>query len=174
MKQFLRYQISGTVFLIWIVVFYFSECATSVEQLLSSIFSEIESLKAVVGLISALPIGVVIHQVSVMLKNWVVAKLWEEFDDYPNNSLLPSKDSPRTAYILERISNLNSFYYVRFDTGVLAPLFAWMFVSIFLNQNIESYLIVTAVSIAIALNIYLVRIRKELLKYTKLINEREY
>lgn len=129
MKQFLRYQISGSVFVGWCVIFYISaQPGLFLDKL--GYFST-GDFKPLIGLVSALPIGVLIHQVSVVIKNWCFGIFFEVLSDKPGNfnigALGCSKNDEKAKYILERVSNLNSFYYVRFDNGFLAPLLAWIF-----------------------------------------------
>ncbi|MDA3875883.1 MAG: hypothetical protein PF483_02210 [Halothiobacillus sp.] len=93
------------------------------------------------GLVSALLIGVLIHQISVVLKNWVVAKVpcWQHFSDHPETFAAHGLYSARqeyTKYLLERVSNLNSFYCVRMDNGLLIPLLDWIFVFAFLAWSL--------------------------------------
>lgn len=128
MKQFLRYQISGMVFITWVVIYYYGSKTGNTLDLLCKILSNDLNL-ALSGLVSALPIGILIHQFSVVLKNWMVAKVvrCEHFSDCPDTFAVHGLNSDNyeyTKYLLERVSNLNSFYYVRVDNGLLAPLLA--------------------------------------------------
>ena len=130
MKQFLRYQISGMVFIGWSVILYYSDkCGGD----LAVAFKTIAQLdKNLIGAaIGALPIGVIIHQFSVLLKNWVFACFIPQLSDNPKlqnlNGLKSEHEPEYTKYILERLSNLNTFFYVRFDNGLLAPGLALIF-----------------------------------------------
>jgi hypothetical protein len=167
LKQFLRYQISGTVFLIWLLVFYYGREASTVELLIFCIFSDLTAIKSVVGLFSAIPIGVIIHQSSVLFKNFVVAKCWSEFDDSPRERIYISleKYPKRTSYVLERISNLNSFYYVRVDNGFVSPVIAWIIVSCSMDGEINNIWSMSAFFIGLSLVIYISRIKKEIRQY---------
>jgi len=83
MKQFLRYQISGTVFIIWCVVFFFGKDSDNLHELIQSVTPYLGNMKIIVGLAVAMPIGVLIHQFSVLIKNWIVSQKWDEFSDLP-------------------------------------------------------------------------------------------
>lgn len=126
MKQFLRYQISGSVFLGWCVIFYVSaQPGLFINELAKLAKGDSSTL---FGLVSALPIGVLIHQFSVIIKNCFLGQFWDVLSDKPGvfdiSALGHSENNEKAKYILERISNLNSFYYVRFDNGFLAPFLA--------------------------------------------------
>ena len=116
MKQFLRYQVSGMVFIIWIIIFYYGSKTDNTLELLRTIVKTDVNLP-LSGLVSALPIGVLIHQFSVVLKNWAFSKVpgWQHFSDHPATIAvhgLYSEKQEYTKYLLERVSNLNTFYYV--------------------------------------------------------------
>lgn len=166
MKQFLRYQISGSVFIFWIVVFYFGQDASSLVELIENIYEKINGTKSILGLISALPIGVLIHQVSVQIKNWLIGKIWKEFNDYPKKDRILNKTKSKD-YILDRISNLNSFYYVRFDNGILAPLFAYLIISS--ERSINPIWICSSLFLGIIISSYIVRIKNEIQEYDLLL-----
>jgi len=98
-------------------------------------------ISSLASLIIAMPIGAIIHQFSVTIKNQIFG-LCE--DSYLSDS--PMKNPTRAIlrgfrnsnggeyvkYIDEKISKLNSFYYMRFDNGFLAPLLAYF---LFLTVN---------------------------------------
>ncbi len=168
MKQFLRYQISGSVFIFWLIVFYFGKDTSNTEELIKIIYAKIDGVKSLQGLMSALPIGVIIHQVSVLIKNWVVGKCWKEFDDYPKKNRINNQSDDR-RYILDKISNLNSFYYVRVDNGILAPLFAYIVVNNMMYISINSVWTSSAIIIGLILALYLTRIRKEIKEYNQML-----
>ena len=111
MKLFLRYQISGTVFIMWCVIFYHGGKASCFQELLA--ISNIGlSATLAVAIAIASPIGVLIHQLSVIIKNFCVANKYRGLDDNPNNipiDLDYSKDSNK--YYLDHISSLNSCNY---------------------------------------------------------------
>ena len=71
MKQFLRYQISGTVYIIWAVIFYYGSHANNLNELTPAIHGDLQNLNLILGLVAALPIGVIIHQLSVLIKNYL-------------------------------------------------------------------------------------------------------
>lgn len=169
MKQFLRYQISGTVFLLWLVIFYYGKKSTDLETLTMCIFNDLTTIKSLTGLLSALPIGVIIHQFSVNFKNWVVAPFCSEFSDYPNSEIM-KKQNDTCKYCLEKISNLNSFYYVRFDNGLLAPLFAWLIVNLFTEGHTNWVWSFLAILIGVVLIAYIPRLRKEIREYNAIIH----
>jgi len=172
LKQLLRYQISGTIFLLWLIVFYFGIKESNFDSLIKSIFYNLDSIKTLTGFISALPIGVIIHQISVLIKNFIVAYFWEEFDDKPNKEILLNlcNKFEFNKYILDRISNLNSFYYVRIDNGLISPLLSWIIIFICFDGVTHTLWTIIAVIIAIVLISYLPRIRKEIKIYNEIID----
>ena len=175
MKQFLRYQISGTVFILWVVVFYYGENATNLNELAMILHSSLKDLKIIAGLAGALPIGVIIHQLSVLIKNCLVAKIWEEFDDFPQGEIIlelnKQEEEKLIEYCLERISNLNSFYYVRFDNGFLAPFIAWLAVSCFMGRNINCLWLLAVFCIGIITLAYLPKIYIEIKEYRSILTK---
>jgi len=165
------------VFFIWIFIFYYSGQANDSHEFLNFFIADTNFEKIIGGIASALPLGVFIHQISVSIKNHIIGKLCTELDDFPKSYLiekLKSKDTVDTVnieyvkYILERISNLNSFYYVRFDNGFLAPFLAFITILAF-GYSIHCIAIVSFIVVAVILLSYLPRICKELKKYTQLI-----
>ena len=172
MKQFLRYQISGTVYIIWAVIFYYGSHAKNLNELTQSIHGDLQNLNLILGLVAALPIGVIIHQLSVLIKNYLFSTIWPELTDFPDKDLILKIDTEnkRTAYILERISNLNSFYYVRFDNGFLSPFLAWITISCFMGKQIHWSWIICAAAIGLVTTVYLLRIYSEIKEYNKILN----
>ena len=168
MKQFLRYQISGSVFIFWIVIFYFGKDTSNPIELVKMIYLKIDGMKSIIGLISALPIGVLIHQISVQIKNWIIGQFWKEFNDYPNEHKINSS-SDNKMYILDRISNLNSFYYVRFDNGFLAPFFSYLIVSNYIEHPIHNFWLIASSILGILINLYIIQIYKEIKEYDLLL-----
>lgn len=194
MKQFLRYQLSGTVYLLWIVIFYIG---TYVEYLddLRKVLNEFlktskDSAFVVFGVAIAFPIGVIIHQFSVLLKNWVFSGkiFYWLFPEEFCNRIFPGKynvfsDSPKkelsrlfeaerekeTTYILKRISNLNTFYYVRFDNGVLVPFLAWITISCGLDKKINWVWELSALTIGTLTAVYIFQIYSEINKYNNML-----
>jgi hypothetical protein len=169
MKQFLRYQISGMVFILWIFVFYYSGISDTSDEFINNIQDSIVLNKIVGGFIFAIPFGVIIHQISVTIKNYITVEICKEFDDFPNNYYKIFKDDGEyTKYILDRISNLNSFYYVRFDNGFLAPFLALIVVICF-GKNVSGIAISVFLFLSMILLSYLPRICTELKEYNSFI-----
>lgn len=91
----------------------------------------------------------------------------EHFSDRPDTFAaygLNSDNYEYTKYLLERVSNPNSFYYVRVDNGLLAPLLAWIFCIVLLDLEVsrissEASLVVLIVVVTLC---YLPRISQEL------------
>ncbi len=171
MKQFLRYQISGMVYIGWVLIFYFGSKPGGIANLIiqASNNSQINNL-TFSGLFSALPLGVFIHQISVLIKNCLLAKIFPEYDDFPRASIITALDKEKNEsakYILSKISNLNSFYYVRFDNGILAPFLSFLTVIFFFDVSVKSIgsEIVFAFLIALIICCYLGRISRELIWY---------
>jgi len=168
MKQFLRYQISGSVFILWTVVFFYGKCANDIDGLIQLLGSTFSNIKIVAGLVAlALPIGILIHQLSVVIKNWMIGIIFKELRDSPDKEIIIQLDSKEksTEYCLERISNLNSFYYVRFDNGLLSPLLAWLSVYFFMEGNIKPIWTISASVIGLITIIYLPKIYLEMKAY---------
>jgi len=161
------------VFIFWLIIFYFGKDTSNPIHLIELIkdnYSKDIGIKSIVSLLSALPIGVIIHQISVEFKNWIVGRfISSEFNDFPNKQRINSTSEMKT-YILERISNLNSFYYVRFDNGILAPLMAYLIVSNIINTSINGIWICSALLIGIILFIYIFRIRNEIKEYNEILD----
>jgi len=171
MKQLLRYQISGMVFIGWLVVFYFGSQTEDFVSFIVKIQNTDLNKLIFSGLLSALPIGVFIHQISVLLKNCILSRFRPEFSDFPRSCIIdalkPDNNTDSTKYILEKMSNLNSFYYVRFDNALLAPFLSFI-ISIYLFdvsvKDIYSELFFS-IFIAIVVCFFLVRISHELIWY---------
>jgi len=243
MKQFLRYELSGMVYIIWVAVFYFSSCdgmlffqglqfvdesgkAGKIEIKDLKYFGALFSGVAVMAVMVAFPIGSLIHQFSVLIKNcvfgnfkfywggWcavgflifislVVAFCFTGFSlfigifmfielvlllgylfhitvgnpayllsDFPDKTTIKKLDENKeiASYALERISNLNSFYYIRFDNGVLAPFLAYLTVVVFLEGDIRMPIVGLAFGIAVVTVIYIPRIVKEIGEYKQVIS----
>ncbi len=171
MKQFLRYQISGTVYLLWLVVFLYGSDASNLTELLKIIKSDLKNIEALLAVLAALPIGVLIHQLSVLLKNYVFSRKGSVFNDFPIKEKIQKlkTEEHRTVYILERISNLNSFYYVRFDNGLLSPLLAWFTVSCCMGYQVNCAWLVTAGIIGLVTIVYIKRIHAEIKAYNEIL-----
>lgn len=177
MKQFLRYQISGMVFIGWVLILYIATHHDFSIEKLKSFFSQDYDF-ALGGLLTALPIGVLMHQISVLIKNWIMTYISDVFSDFPKKYYLDSLDgsnSKKAEYILERISNLNSFYYVRFDNGFLAPLLSVLFSYHFFGFNPLDHRCVTLIMTCIGgvTVIYIFQIHKEMQWYLKSLKDIE-
>lgn len=159
--------------MLWLLVFYYGGSATNLIDLLSCIHEDLKDLKILSGLIAALPIGVMIHQFSVLIKNCIVGRLWKEFDDFPKTRNIININNKRIKvdYILERISNLNSFYYVRFDNGILSPFLAWVTIKCFMNITINSTWIILAIVIGFITAIYIPRLWCEIKYYNGMLKK---
>jgi len=173
MKQFLRYQISGMIFVLWIVIFYYSGKSNNVQEFIQCL-EESNFLKseALIAFVTALPIGVIIHQLSVSIKNHIIARMCEELNDFPKEykiKQLNNENVEDIKYILEKISNLNSFYYVRFDNGFLAPFLAFIVV-ISLGYKINLIAVIICILIAVLLLCYIPRICREIQEYKKILD----
>lgn len=130
LKILLRYQISGSIFIGWFLLFHYSVHSAD----FADVATKIMDISSLASLIIAMPIGAIIHQFSVTIKNQIFG-LCE--DSYLSDS--PMKNPTRAIlrgfrnsnggeyvkYIDEKISKLNSFYYMRFDSGFLAPLLSF-------------------------------------------------
>ena len=122
-----------------------------------------------------MPIGVILHQLSVLIKNCLIANIWAEFSDFPEKEIIlklnANEKEKVTQYCLERISNLNSFYYVRFDNGFLSPVIAWIIVYFFMGRSISYPWILSAIFIGLLTLIYLKKIYCEIQEYKKILSE---
>ncbi len=129
------------------------------------------TVKSLTGLISALPIGVIIHQISVLIKNCIISKFWKEFDDFPDYKIFIMSRNPSdfNKYIYDKISNLNSFYYVRFDNGLLAPLLAWLTIYFSIKAPINNIWMIASIIIGVILISYIPRIKNEIKVYNRLL-----
>lgn len=145
LKILLRYQISGSIFIGWFLLFHYSVHSADFADMATKIM-DISSLGA---LVLAIPIGAIIHQFSVTIKNQIFgAKFIPILSDSPMKlngvtasilNALSDQENKRLEYIIERITNLNSFYYMRFDCGFLAPCFAIVLFCFIDNQCITFF-----------------------------------
>ena len=183
MKQFLRYQVSGMVFIVWLVVFYYSGDSLNIEDFFEKIIGgDFFKNKVFYGFIVALPIGVILHQLSVNIKNHIGVGLCKELDDFPERRyiemLIKTKETDKKEidkteyikYILERISNLNSFYYVRFDNGFLSPFLA-LIIIIGSGHSVSPIAVSIALGLGWAIFYYISRICKELREYYSMLDK---
>jgi hypothetical protein len=152
----------------WLAIFGIGGRTEGFSDLAKLLYSEAENFRILAGLVVALPIGVLIHQLSVLIKNWVVGKCCKYFSDYPQRIDF-SDNSELKKYCLDKISNLNSFYYVRVDNGLLAPLIAWFFISVLIGLEVAWYLIGTSFVIGFLTVIYIPRIHCEIKFFREII-----
>jgi hypothetical protein len=151
MKQFLRFQISGLTCIFWTLLFFLPYIDWSK---LSAVKAE-KIIIALVGSVAlALPLGTIIHQVSISLlspfRKIRFLNRRRVLDDLSglNNSLSSINTDPENKnllvfsqgmkiswsqsndirkeldveYIRQEISNRYSYYYVRIDNGLMAPI----------------------------------------------------
>lgn len=152
----------------WVAIFGIGGRTEGFSELAKLLYMEAEDFRILAGLVIALPIGVLIHQLSVLLKNWVVGKCFKSFSDLPHRTELPD-NSELKKYCLSKISNLNSFYYVRVDNGVLAPFLAWFLISVLVGREVAGYLIVTSVVVGLLAVLYLPRIYCEIKFFQRIV-----
>jgi len=240
MKQFLRYQISGSVFILWVAIFFFSSGgfdlissmkihSSEITKEISAKFNkdeikdpggkkisfyhepilnstkkgtEIEVVGDIEGMSSkflvksidgvdfpslatiflsvfifiAMPVGVLIHQFSVLIKNLLGKSFLfcKVLYDFPRNKEVLKLDfqckKSNVEYIFDRISSLNSFYYVRVDNGLWAPLFAWLVVSYY-GMDIVMDVWGVAVVIGFVTLLYVYQIISEMKEYESILIE---
>lgn len=170
MKQFLRFQISGTTFLLWLIVFYYGQDAKNLDQLFQCISPQLETLKIIGVAVVALPFGAIIHQFSVTIKNCIVGKIVNEFSDFPDKDITSKCDTECVKYCMKRISNLNTYYYVRVDNALLSPCLAFLIIAP-MDGSIDFIWICFALIIGIITLVYLYRIYLEIKKYKQIIDE---
>jgi len=172
MKQFLRYQISGMIFIGWLLIFYYSGKNSDFNLFIkSAIDGDFFKNKVFYGFIVAFPIGVILHQISVNIKNHIGAKICKELNDTPEKDLISKlKDDniEYTKYIFERISNLNSFYYVRFDNGFLAPFLA-LIIIVSCGYSVNPISVSIAIGLGVIILYYISTICRELEKYSNML-----
>lgn len=177
MREILRYQISGSIYLIWVVIFYYGVNAENLNELSKFLLKDLSILKdsalVILGVAIALPLGVLIHQFSVLIKNWISSKICSDLSDLPRKEIILKLKEPEnekiTTYVLERISNLNTFYYVRFDNGILSPLLAWFTISCIMGKEINTLWLIYALVIAFFTCIYIIRICSEFETYNDIL-----
>lgn len=138
LKLLLRYQISGSVFIGWFLLFHYSVHSAD----WADMAKQIMDVTTLLTFVASIPIGAIIHQFSVTIKNQVYGSsrgllgegcyplLSDSPMVNPTNTILKGYKNNDTRdftkYIDEKISKLNSFYYMRFDSGLLAPLLAFI------------------------------------------------
>ena len=133
--------------------------------------------------------NVILHQLSVNIKNHIGVGLCKELNDFPEKRyiemLIKTKKTEEkegdkketdidkveyTKYILERISNLNSFYYVRFDNGFLSPFLA-LIIIIGSGHSVSPIAVSIALGLGWAIFYYISRICKELREYYSMLDK---
>lgn len=156
------------VFILWIFIFYYSGLSNNVDEFIEH-FRDYKIIGS--SLIVAILFGVIIHQISVMIKNYITVGICKEFDDFPKNHQEAFKENPEyTKYILMRISNLNSFYYVRFDNGFLAPVLALILIVV-AGYDVSKFAMMIFLIVSTILLSYIHRICQEMKKYNELLNK---
>lgn len=157
----LRYQISGSVFIAWFLLFHYSVHSADFADMATKIM-DISSLAT---LVMAIPLGAIIHQFSVTIKNQIFGLCEESYLSdspmkKPTRTILDgykkASDKEYVKYLDEKISKLNSFFYMRFDNGFLAPLLA--FSLFFVTSDLNFAYICNALAIYIVLIIVLIGI----------------
>lgn len=171
MRLFLRYQISGTIFIIWFLLFYKIETSSSLDYIIERIVNSGFETSNLLLFGFASPLGAMIHQISVNIKNGVVGKYIKELDDYPKCYIKGIEYNDKEKYILEKISNLNSFYYVRVDNGFLAPFLA-LITNLLIGNTPNSYLILVSFVIGVLMLCYIPRIVSEIKEYEEILNKK--
>lgn len=140
MKLFLRYQLSGTVLVSWWLLFLYYADKSKFCEIQEFILSK-NILGVVFGALALYPLGAFVHQVSVLLKNYLIGRyFFESFNDFPHvevkvvlNNGKRKLDFDRCKFLFEKLSDLNSFFYVRYDMGFVAPLMAFLGTIIFVE-----------------------------------------
>lgn len=151
-----RYQLSGSIFIGWLLIFYYSSNSASFSDIATKISAlPIANLFSAVA--AGVPIGTIIHQFSVSIKNQIFGKLFGfpyfidsmQDDAKLTDSIVMKYIAETRAQIFtgeiinskitsthEKLSSLNTHYYLRFDNGVLAPIFAYLtFIIITAQEN---------------------------------------
>lgn len=146
MRVLLRYQISGSVFIGWFLLFHYSVHSAD----WADMAKQIMDVTTLLAFVASIPIGAIIHQIAVTIKNQIFglckySYLSDSPMKKPTKAILEFYQSKKNndektkeisleflTYIKDKISNLNSFYYMRFDNGFLAPLLAYF---LFLTVN---------------------------------------
>ena len=152
----------------WVAIFGIGGRTEGFSDLAKLLYSEAENFRILAGVVVALPIGVLIHQLSVLIKNWVVGRCCKSFSDFPQRTEL-CDNSELKKHCLSKISSLNSFYYVRVDNGVLAPFLAWLLISVLIGREIAWYLIGTSLAIGLLTIIYIPRIYCEIKFFQRIL-----
>lgn len=149
-KMIFRYQLSGTVFIIWLLMFNLSVTSASFQDMFTKISSfELSNIFTAVAV--GIPIGTIIHQLSIFLKNCIFGRSFglpyfidSMSDDARLTDCIARKYKDLDASIVndkitsthKKMSDLNTFYYLRFDNGLIAPLLAYIIFTI--NQSLAN------------------------------------
>lgn len=140
-KMVFRYQLSGGIFIIWFLAFYFSAHSESFSDIFSSAVS-LETTQLITAFIAGIPIGAIIHQLSISIKNQILGRLFNLpyfIDSMVDDARLTDNIAAKYTNIYDssiidskitsthkKMSALNTFYYLRFDNGFLAPVLAYI------------------------------------------------
>lgn len=190
MKLFLRYQLTGTVFIGWFVVFYYASQSKDLHTLVMEI-SKLDTNRTFLTVFTAYPVGVLIHQLSVLIKNFFVVKCCPAFSDAPivfygSKTHCPNSENTKyknevevhselVKYYLDKVSNLNTFYYVRFDNAFLSPFLALISFCIVFDFSTSDHvfleLLLFAVLIFLVTLIYIPRLAGEINNYLYKLEE---
>lgn len=149
-KTIFRYQLSGTVFIVWLLVFNLSITSANFQDIFTKISSfELSNLFTAVA--AGIPIGTIIHQISIFIKNCIFGKLFglpyfidSMKDDARLTDCIARRYNDLDASIVndkitsthKKMSYLNTFYYLRFDNGLIAPLFAYII--FIMNESLKN------------------------------------
>lgn len=205
LKIWLRYQLSGSVYIAWLLIFYYSSNSYDLIEVTSKIFS----LDVVKIFAAGIPTGAIIHQFSVSFKNqvlggWFGLQFFQDsmVDDSTltnfiirrmgNNQMvlrsnrfvrIISGKKPRRGRVgdigsdiidskiratHEKLSALNTFYYMRVDNGFFAPILAFISYVLVIASTYDDLPWMTFVIVFIVvLTIVLVKIGSMILIYAK-------
>lgn len=149
-KTIFRYQLSGTVFIVWLLVFNLSIRSANFQDIFTKI-SSFELSNIFTAVAAGIPIGTIIHQVSIFIKNCIFGKLFGRpyfIDSMKEDARLTDciarryKDldasivNDKITSTHKKMSDLNTFYYLRFDNGLIAPLFAYII--FIMNESLKN------------------------------------
>ncbi len=178
LRVLLRYQISGSVFIGWFLLFHYSVHSAD----WADMAKQIMDATTLLTFVASIPIGAIIHQFSVTIKNQFLG-LCEGtcLSDSPMKSptkeilafykdKISNEDKTKEVsleylnYIKEKISNLNSFYYMRFDNGFLAPALAYMLFFIVDGKIIQNSNIIILTIILLISSVLLISYKYPVIK----------
>lgn len=142
LKLLLRYQISGSVFIGWFLLFHYSVHSADWADMAKHIMD----VTTLLTFIASIPIGAIIHQISVTIKNQIFGLCEDSYLSdspmkKPTQNILEKYEKgcggEFVKYIDEKISRLNSFYYMRFDNGFLAPFISFILFLFIDNDSVK-------------------------------------